>query len=407
MRLNIMKVEDLDMRLLKDQLLEVHKIEESLDLVRLIVEKFHIVFVLAEEIKIARVFLMLTIDCIDHKVKDFEMIEGRNKLSKTFDMLFAELHFLSGYSSYSCKQFKKPLKEQEEREARELIFKDVLETLGAEDVYPSLPNFAKNLEQANQVYDIMEEKIHDLELVLMECSVEEVPGPTDTTSLYARYWRGQIHHDLSFYQEEPKNLIQMCEKSMQLWNALLAESFTKENLRKFARTHPNAATHIFLQLTERNRRNFKEIINFKTAALMESDPEDPEIKPPLYALNLLRKDYILQMILYLDYFNITNDILPKKDWLDINERIAVQYRSIILKNQKNQKQNLDNSIPYLLTYNGMMTLGWPILPTSLVDLLCEVVDQNPFIMKFRQKPEKFEDHLMEEKLRTLSLLGMP
>ena len=284
-----------------------------------------------------------------------------------------------------------------------MIFSDVLDTLGTEDVYPSLPDVAQNIEQAKQLFDIMEEKIHDLELVMMECSVEGVPGPTATAPLFARFWRGQIHHDFSYYQEDPQELMKMAEKSMQLWNPFLAESFTKAKLRLFARSHPNDATYIFTNMTERNRRNFQEIISFKATAIMDSDPEDASLMPSLYELNLLRKDYILQMVLYMDFFDMINEILPNEALANLNEQIALQYRSIILKNQKKDKQNLDNSIPYILKYKGMVTLGWPILPSSAVNLLCDVVDQDPFIQKFRKKQDKFEDHMLEEYLKTLEL----
>lgn len=70
--------------------------------------------------------------------------------------------------------------------------------------------------------------------------------------------------------------------------------------------------------------------------------------------------------------------------VEVNREIALQYRSIILKNKKKQQKYLDKSLEHMLKAD-LIPFGMTGLLSSrnMVNILTSVVDSDLFIQKFR------------------------
>ena len=77
----------------------------------------------------------------------------------------------------------------------------------------------------------MEPKIVQIEELFLRCINEDVSGPS--TSIYIRFWRGQICHDLSCFQNDLQHHIELDTKSIQEWDALLDSSFSVKDLKNY------------------------------------------------------------------------------------------------------------------------------------------------------------------------------
>ena len=399
-RLKIMKIDDFDMQKMKDLLLLAHRMEDSLNLLRIMLDKFHSVFVWENELKIGRIFLMLSINCYQRMkiserfimkyVQDSGKKEGVD-LHIKFCHKYSELLFLSAYSIASCKIVKQDLKHDEKRDARELLFRDVLKILDVEDVFPTLPDTVQHLEHAQILFNIMEPKIVEIQELYARCIVKKVAGPTPLTSSFIQFLRGQIYHDLSCFQTDLQKQIKLAEKSIEEWDALLEDSFSLEDLKEYVDIRVNNnGIHLFVNITQKNHLNYKRVIDYKTANAMKLDPDDSNTGLFIRELNMLRRNFCLHMQKILNFADLKPDFYSGSERGRLYLMIGVQYRSIILKNKKNQESNLDKSILYFQKHDACLhdSIGTPkdkrMPSTILANIYSSSADQDAFIRKFRK-----------------------
>lgn len=393
-RLNLLNLENQDMQVLKDLVILAHKLTICPELLRFVYDKFHSGFLSLNETKISKVFLMLTVDCGKRiMAKELEtsfFAEESDEVIQThftFGNIYAELLFFSVYSMSSCQIIQsETVDDKKKSETRELMFADVLEILGIVDIYPALPDYVRDFNQAKMLFDQMTLKVDEFEEIYKYCKKNNVQGPTELTPYYISFWRGLVHHDLSRFQKDLKLQSKLAEKSLELWNQFLADCFSKKSLEYHMKTYPcNNAINIFENIIARNDLNYTTIINYKVSTIIDLNPDVPAIDPTIREVNELRRKYINQLMKALDFELGRPGLAHTQKQLMINYQIAVQYRSIIVKNRKNQKKHLKQSIPYLLKVDKL----WYTLEESSDSINPKYQAEIATLSSFIDKDDKF------------------
>lgn len=370
MRFKELKVDDIDMEAMKNMIIHAHKLKNSPKLfLCLVFEKLNSVFMGVKYVDIARISWMLFIDHFDkyHGPKKFE-----------HSVAYTELHFLSRFFMISCTR----PKTNEKSHAQQMLFSDILTILNVKDIYPTLPDIVTDLKQAKMLFDLMTAKLNKFDELQQEFTRLNISGPTPTSYLYSKFWHGLIYHDLACFQNAHENKIELFKKALKIWNQFLADSFSKETLLMYAHTHPYGnETGIFMNISSRNFKMYSNIIADKVKNILCLKADDPAVNSLIRELNLLRKDFILQMKLALELAAIKPDCFQMGDVKEIHKSMAFHYRSIILTNKKNQKHNLDNSIRHIELYMDQMPY---MLKQILINAEIALMDSNPFIKKFRK-----------------------
>ena len=383
LKLGIVKADDIDYQSVKDLLILAYKLSEP-NLLCFMLDNYHSNVVwYVEDIKIKRIFLMLQINNIQGNL-DHPGTCPNHKLKYQLRMLLSELHFLSGYSMVSYLIAMEDAKSNEKQEVREQIFSDVLEILGVQDIYPFLPSAVKTFEQTNMLFNIMTSKLTELRDCYKNCLDRNVSEPSILTELFIQFWSGLNFHTLSCYQKDLQKQFVLAEKSFDLWNQMLIESFSKQNLQEYLLTCPKAI-FIFVHAIERNILNFKNVVDFKVSTIMNLNPDESSVEPVIHELNVLRRDAILSFMKVPFMETLQPKTFPDDILDDVNLYIAIQFRSIILKNKKNQKQNLKNSLPYAMKCKQLTgLLEIPEDGENLPEILADLIDSHSFIAKFRK-----------------------
>ena len=206
--------------------------------------------------------------------------------------------------------------------------------------------------------------------------------------------RGEAYFVLAAFQKDGLKKAELSEQSMKLYSKLLEEIFKEEMIQQYVQRDDEPLLKLYSVIIHQTFQNYKIVIVAKVDYIMNLPSDSDEIKSRLKELNVLRRDFAVHMITLEKLAKIKPELYDSSLLLRVYRDIATQFRSIILNHPNNQQQNLNQSYSYLMRHaeacisrpelkNLFETYG-KLSVSDLSIFIGMEIDQDPFIIKFRQ-----------------------
>ena len=204
--------------------------------------------------------------------------------------------------------------------------------------------------------------------------------------------RGEAYYIMADYQKDGYKKAKLSEQSMKIFNKILEDDFKEEMLQQYVKSDAQYILSIYCLIDVRNIMNYNNLIGVKVDYLMNLPTDAEETKLRLKELNILRRDYAVQMLTFEKFAKKNTDVCAHEHLMTTYLNIATQFRSIILSHQKNLQHNLDRSNTFLMQFVDLSksdpeTIDLFTLPNAYilaVGALAERIDKDLFIKKFRK-----------------------
>ena len=203
---------------------------------------------------------------------------------------------------------------------------------------------------------------------------------------YPMKLRAQAYLTMATFQKDGYKRAELNEQSMKIFNKILEDDFKEEMLQQYEQN--DATKHMltfYSHINIQNSKNYDNVIGVKVDYLLNLPTDAEETKLRLKELNILRRDYAVQMLTFEKFVKRNPEEYPRNNLVRLYVDIATQFRSIVLINQMNK--NMEQSFAFLLLAAGV----WKELDPSCTEnqTLKEVagsfgyqINQHPFIKKF-------------------------
>ena len=369
---------------LKQHILEAHSCIDTYDLLFKIYGDISNFFLSQDFLKIGRIIIMLKNDIIIKMQPILEMAPFGEKAQAIFDIagVYGEVSFLERLLITSCGMMKQSNSWTDEQEIRENYFKDLLNVLEIQDIFPDIPEKISSYRQAKKLSDLMISKVEVFEDRYHEYVRSYEEEPSNFPKFYIGFWRGENYYMLKHFQKDTSLRLALVEKSIKLWEQWLSETFSKDQLTTYLKEKNDGLLSIYVCTLKQHIENYKEIIGAKSYDLVQMDlarEGNSKVRALLKDLNLLRFNFIMVMKRVLNLCKKRPDLISNEMKRKMNHSLALQYHSIILEDKGKQQDNVEASRPYVLQILGAD-------PGSSNDQLfyffCEATAKHDFIKKF-------------------------
>ena len=123
--------------------------------------------------------------------------------------------------------------ETEERASKEMIFDDLLDTIGLKDEYEDIPKIVRSFKQAEKLFNLLNTKLDLFELELERRDFAMAKACVIEMEVSCRYTRVSCFYNFSAFVKDEEKKFSLIEKSMEHCNLLLSTHFKKDILIKF------------------------------------------------------------------------------------------------------------------------------------------------------------------------------
>ena len=211
---------------------------------------------------------------------------------------------------------------------------------------------------------------------------------------YPMKMRGEAYFNMAGYHKDGYKGAELNEQSMKIFNKILQDDFEEEMLQQYEQSDTMHMLIFYNNINTQNSENYKNVIGVKVDYIMKLPKDSAEIKLQLKELNILRRDFAVQMLTFEKFAKKNPNLFPVQHLSRLYLDIATQFRSIILNHSKNQQQNLEQSNSFLMQFvdlskcnpetSYLFKIFENIPSQDYANALTDEIDQDPFIKKFRK-----------------------
>lgn len=344
---NLIRFENIDFQRLRGLMrLAVTKNDKNVDFLRIFFHNFVYICMDNNYMVTARLFFTMQIHCSEQLLRFMEEcgdLSAEKKMISTRELLHTELSYLERFFNNSFLMMLHDTSWSEEQQAREDVLDGFLDEVEVKDRYAIVPKMIQTFRQAERFSELMLSKISEYKTLVKDTK------SADAAKVSIPLWKGCVYNLLSFYQKEHAKSVKLAKKSIGIWDALLREYFSEDDLQKYIDDKYEEVLKYYAKLIKASSSNYIKVITVKCNSHMGLNPTDPAAKIAIKEVNVLRRELIAIYNRCISFQTKRPKEFEDELMKEMHYKIAEQYRSIIV-DKKNMKEQVKNSRVHLNKY---------------------------------------------------------